>query len=484
MAFIAIAMIFDDVLMKDHNLGRLFDEAAAVFAIALSEATLRGMRLRLPTLYRVPFYLGLALVFLYPVALAPWLDHPALPWAIFGFSPATGLIALSLLPAVRGGPAYVAKTGAPWGWPLYPWSLFVVLGLGLAARSASLCWSMQAPSFPELGQSVFRPYFLVPLGLAVSVLVLELGLVTRSLVTTRLALTMPAGLLVLAMLGHGSGPHSVSGRFLEDFTARLGGTPLYLSLLAAIAFYSLASLRRVPSASSWLTLSLAALSVIAPQTLTFAGPSSPRPAPLWAAAALQGLLALRNPTSARLMAASALAACSVAVGPVPPLGLATGPALALNLTIASFLAIGAFFRDGLARFLQTLALVALPLASLRALNMFPTASPGLERALLQSYPLIAASAALVYGLWLRHRPSLASSALSLGLWTLAVGGRSYAQLRTVVAGLDQITLGLAFFALAALVSLAKSGVLPLWLAGLRKRVHQLPGENCHEINGP
>jgi hypothetical protein len=477
-AFVAIAMLFDDVLIKDHNLGRLFNEAAALFAIALSEATLRGMRLRLPPLYRIPYYLSLALIFLYPVALVPWLDRPGDPrlsWAIFGFSPAAALTALTLLPAIRRGPAYVARTGAPWRWPLYPWSLFVILGLGLVARSASLCWSMQAPSFPELGQSVFRPYFLVPLGLAVSVLVLELGLVSRSPVTTRLALTMPAALLVLAMLGHEPGALSVSGRFLENFTTHLGGTPLHLTLLAAIAFYSVASLRQVPSASAWLTVSLATLSLTAPETLTLADPSSPQPAPLWAAAALQGLLALRNPTSARLAIASALSACAVSVSPIPPMALASGPTLALNLAIASALAIGAFFRDDLARFLQAAALVALPLASLKALTMLPAAGAGLEQALLQSYPLLAASVALAYGLWLRHRPALASAVLTLIAWASVAGSRGYTQLRPLVAGLDQITLGLASFALAALVSLAKAGVLARWLAGLRKWGHQLPG---------
>ncbi len=298
--FIGIAMIFDEVLMRDRNLGQLCDQGAAVFAILLSEATLRGMRLRLPALYRIPYYLGLALVFLYPAALAPLLDRPGDPnlsWALFGFSPAAGLMALTLLPAIRRGPAYVAKNGVPWRWPLYPWALFVMLGLGLVARAASLCWSMQAPAFPELRQSLFRPYFLVPLGLAVAVLLLELGLVTRSRAAIRLGMAMPAALLALAMVGHGAGLHSVSGRFLDTFTNRLGGTPPYLTLLAATTFYMVACLRRVPSASVWLTFSLVTLSIIGPDTLTLADPSTPRPMPLWAAAALQGLLALPRPTS-------------------------------------------------------------------------------------------------------------------------------------------------------------------------------------------
>ncbi len=476
--FVGIAMIFDEVLMRDRQLGRLCDLGAAVFAIALSETTLRGMRLRLPALYRIPFYLGLALLFLYPVPLVPLLDRPGnlrLSWALFGFSPAAGLIALTLLPAIRRGPSYVAKTGTPWRWPLYPWALFVILGLGLVARALSLCWSMQAPAFPELRQSLFRPYFLVPLGLSVSILILELGLVTRSRAAVRFGLSMPVGLLILAMLGHGTGPFSVSGRFLDAFTTRLGGTPTYLTLLATIVFYAVASIRRIPSSSVWLTLGLVALAFIGPETLTLAEPSAPRPVPLWAASVFQAVLALRSPNSGRWMVVSVLASVAVSVSPMPPVsGLPTGPILGLHLAIAAALVIGSTFHDGLAKFLQVAGLAALTLASLSALTMVPNAGSGLERALLRAYPLFSASLAIAYAYGMTYRPALVSAALSFGGWLSVVGRRGYAELRPSVAGLDQISLGLAFFALAALISLAKAGVLARWLITIREWARQPP----------
>ena len=98
------------------------------------------IRLRLSGWYRVAYYLVLALSFLYPLALAPFLsspESPALQWALFGFSPLAGLALLPLVWAAQDGREYVANNGSPWCWPLYPWSLFVVLAGGLAVRSSA-----------------------------------------------------------------------------------------------------------------------------------------------------------------------------------------------------------------------------------------------------------------------------------------------------------------------------------------------------------
>jgi hypothetical protein len=126
----------------------------------------------------------------------PLVDRPpreALQWGLFGFSPAAGLVALTLRPAIRRGPEYVAHNGSPWRWPWYPWSLFVFLTLGAVARSYLLCWSMQRVERSEPERLIFGPYFLVPLGLAVAVLVLELGLVAGSRGVLRVALGLPLG---------------------------------------------------------------------------------------------------------------------------------------------------------------------------------------------------------------------------------------------------------------------------------------------------
>src|SRR5262249_31386413 len=132
-----------------------------------------------PAWYRVPYYLILVLFFLYPLALSTLASDPrseALMWGLFGFSSFAGLAFLTLLPAVRRGPECVRDNGSPWRWPLYPWVLFGVLGLAVPARAFLLCWSMQPLDGADRDRLVFGPYFLVPFGLAVAVLLLEAGL--------------------------------------------------------------------------------------------------------------------------------------------------------------------------------------------------------------------------------------------------------------------------------------------------------------------
>ncbi len=87
-----------------------------LFAVAVSEGLLRGTGLRLPAWFRVPYYLVLALFFLYPLAISRFVDDPhgeAMMWGLFGFSSAAGLVFLTLLPAIRRGPDYVRRQRQP-----------------------------------------------------------------------------------------------------------------------------------------------------------------------------------------------------------------------------------------------------------------------------------------------------------------------------------------------------------------------------------
>ena len=91
--FLATSVTFDEVLARDPARGIACYLGGLLFAVAVSEGILRGVRLSLPPLFRGPYYLLLALFYLYPVAIVPLLDWPrseALSWALFGFSPAAG----------------------------------------------------------------------------------------------------------------------------------------------------------------------------------------------------------------------------------------------------------------------------------------------------------------------------------------------------------------------------------------------------------
>lgn len=461
--FLGISMIFDDILMRDRRLGLVGDVGGAAFAMALSEALLRGMRLRLPILFRLPYHLVLALTFLYPVALSPLLDRPddpGLPWALLAFSTVAALVMLTLLPAIRRGPGYVRDNGSPWAWPLYPWSLFLIVFLGLCVRAMTLCWSMHAPGFPEIRESIFGLYFLNPLLLAGAWLLLEIGLVSRLRAVQNLALTVPPMAVVLALAAHGTG--DVSQRFLGDVTDRLGGSPLFLTLLASCAFYGLAAWRRVPAGLGWLTAGLAALAAVGPSTRTLAELTAPQSWPLWTLTALHAARAWERPTSARMLVVSVFAAVAATLDLAPPWGAPARAGLALHLVMASALMIGLTSRDDLARFAQATALMLLALGSLVMLAAGPGMGPALAPEVPRAYPLLAASVALAYASVTHLRLAYASAATSLGLWFAFVGWGVYRQWRQVVVGLDHITWGLAFFALAALISLAKAGVLARW----------------------
>ena len=286
--FLATSVTFDELLVLDPDRGAWFYAGGLVFSVAVTEAVLGGIRLKLPVGFRLPYYLTLGLFFLYPVFLTPVLNEPhseELMWGLVGFSPAAGLMFLTLLPAIRRGPGYIRDNGSPWPWPYYPWSLFVFLAVAVAGRSFLLCWSLHLLGGSNRIELIFGPYFLVPFGFAIAMLVLELGVVAGSRVTTSVAMALPIGLAVLAGVGHR--PDSIYHEFLAIFTDRLGGTPLYLTLAAAGGFYLYAWLRGIALAPEGLTAALIALAFVRPATLSLDDAGFVSEMPLIAAWALQ-----------------------------------------------------------------------------------------------------------------------------------------------------------------------------------------------------
>jgi hypothetical protein len=286
--FLATSVTFDELLVTDPARGALLNAAGLAFAVLVTEVVLHGIRLRLPAGFRVPCYLALGLFFLYPVALAPVARAPesdALLWGLWGFAPAAGLVFLTLLPAVRRGPGYVRGNGSPWPWPFYPWSLFVFLAVAVCGRAFLLCWSMHLLDGGRADDLVFGPYFLAPFGLAVALVVLELGLVSRHRPTQVAALLLTLGLVPLSGVGLGESP--VAAEFLTRYADRLGGTPLFVALLAAGGFALVAWVRRVPLAADAVTVVLLGLAVVGPDTLRLADAHTPAKVFLAAAWAVQ-----------------------------------------------------------------------------------------------------------------------------------------------------------------------------------------------------
>ena len=171
---LAISVCFDDALASNPSSGIWYYVAGFLFTAVVSESVLFGMPLRLPAVFRIPYYLIVALFFFYPVLLSPLIPHPDDPrlhWGLFAFSSAAGLAFLTLLPAARRGPHAIAENAAPWPWPWYPWILFGVLALGVLGRAYYLCISLH---FVVGDDSIFETYFWVPFLLVLNVLLLEL----------------------------------------------------------------------------------------------------------------------------------------------------------------------------------------------------------------------------------------------------------------------------------------------------------------------
>jgi hypothetical protein len=470
--FLATSVTFDEVLVLTPEGGFVCYLGGLLFAVAVSEGLLRGMRLRLPAWFRAPYYLILALFFLYPLLLAPLVDRPdseALMWGLFGFSPAAGLVFLTLLPAARRGPDCVRANGSPWRWPLYPWTLFGVLALAVPARAFLLCWSLHLLDGDDRDGLIFGPYFLVPFGLAVTVLLLEAGLASSRRGVLAAALAAPAGLAALALLGHRDDP--IYREFLGTFTARLGGSPLGVTLVASAGFYAYAALRRVPWATEALTAALAALA-FSPD------PLAPRPVPLLAAALSQLALGIDRHNAWRCLLGTAglvaLAALPGEADAAPWRWL-----LAFHLALGGLLLIGAAFDDPLGRFLRRAGAALVLPACLVTLVGFVEPPPGLPWWAAPAYPLIMTGLLAGYGLLLGERFSLGVAGLILACWLAGAGWWGYRLLRQVVSGLDYLALSLVLFALAVLVSLGKSGALSRGIALAWDEVRcllGLPGE--------
>src|SRR5207249_1286572 len=128
---------------------------------------------------------------------------------------------------------------------------------------------------------IFGPYFLVPFGLALTVLVLEMGIVSQHRGLLGTAMSAPVGLIALALVGHRDEP--LYTEFLSLFTTRIGADPVFCTLVAVAAFYGYALVRRVAWSVEALTATLTALAFVHPDILNDPTPGN-QPAPLILAA--------------------------------------------------------------------------------------------------------------------------------------------------------------------------------------------------------
>jgi hypothetical protein len=301
---ISISVCFDDALAK-RLLGASSLVGGLAFSVLISETLLLGAGIRLRFWFRLPYYLLLGLFFLYPICLTPLIgttnDQP-LHFALLGFPLAVGVVLLTLLPAIRRGAEYVRESRTPWRWPLYPWTLFGLLVACACFRTYFLCASF----------SMFNIYgfcFLSPILFAVALLIHESGVVAGNRGLQRFALVIPLLLVVVNLAGTGMAG-STSNYFLHALAARLGAMPPFITLVAALAFYGVAAVRRLPFALGALSGAVALFSVVGPPTSNLESLQQPWGLPL----VLVSLLAAAISAKQRCLSTATFAAACGLLG--------------------------------------------------------------------------------------------------------------------------------------------------------------------------
>jgi hypothetical protein len=465
--FFMLSASLDVVLLAAPLLGTSLLAAGLLFAIGLSESLLRTLRIGLAARYRWPYYAMLGLLFLHPVITA-WIScyalYSARTLAIYGFPALAAIALLTLLPAARTRADEEPASGTPWPWPMYPWSLFVFLTVGFAIRS----WWVTISFETARGEDpCFRPFFLLPIVLAWSALLLEMGKARENLVTQGVGLALPLLGLILGFPGEGSTKLEAS---LYSGLAGSVGSPPQLAIWSLLAFYAWAWLRKTAVAEVFVIGLALFASVIGRQTFDWQTLAQPQPLVLAFVAGSVLALAVSRKSTWRAVICGLMAVAAARYS-----GAQVGSGLWFwqwHAPLLAFLAIAAVFNDDFARFLRQLAWRVAPALAIAAAVVYPWVMPGMTESALASY--LALLLCVSIALWQREKevPALGASFLTLAANLLAHLRHLYLVLgQTILAdGLPWLTAGLTLVTLAFLISLLKMGLWP-WTVRWLERVN-------------
>ncbi|MCA8988964.1 MAG: hypothetical protein KDA78_15055 [Planctomycetaceae bacterium] len=373
--FLGISVSMDDLFVKlsTPEEGFLLAITGLGFSSLMTEAVLWLTGIRLGGLYRFPFYLFLGLFFFTPWWLSPEM-HPrdvrSTELLLTLFPVAIAMILLSLLPAVWRGPAYCRKNGTPWRFPLYPWSMFVFLIVAGLIRSYALCLTFGPTGpiwrpLPSGGSgivfaTIWGTWFWVPIFLAILILLLEGGVVTRSQKLIDKTVLLAPGVLLLAF------PWGHSRVFVQHWQriSEMTGSPLWLTVILLLAFFVWARYRQARFAHIGFFGSLLLLTRIGPETNSI---QTLQTFQIWPIMPL-GLLLLfqyyRQKSSGYLFAGLACLTWIPALFSQDWLALQAGREMAWGMAWLSCFILGILYRDefsSLLRFIASMSLVYLML---------------------------------------------------------------------------------------------------------------------------
>jgi hypothetical protein len=477
--FVAISVSFDKLVLTNSVTMTQVMLVGLAFALGLSEVVLRGLGIRLPMLFRGPFYLMLALFFVYPLLMMHWLDgvgesdpqksFDRTLWGIFFFPTVAGAITLTLLPAVWKGPAYVAENGTPWRWPLFPWSLFVILGAAIVLRAYYL--SISFHPFPGTA-SAFGVYFLVPFLLSVCLVVFELGRSAGRPMVETIALAAPLALLWFTLPGTDHTP--VYEQFLKMYMHQ-AGSPVLMTWWGLLGLYFYGWLRGARLAQAGVVGLLLIGSVFGMRTVDVHSLRFPALELLFTATLVVVLDAILRPRhSARWFAVAVTIVGTLTAAFWDTPFVAYAGAAPIHLLLGAVLMLGLVFRDAFARVLRHAGSLGLAAAGVACL-VYDRTAHDLHASLVAAY-LIALSI-VAWGYWytLRGRLQLFAACVVTSCWLANTGLLTIGLLRRVrhPAGPLLVLAGAVSFLVAAAISLMKAGVWPRVIAS-SKQVDESP----------
>ena len=330
-----------------------------------------------------------------------------------------------------------------------------MIALGVGVRCYSLCVSFH---YVNGSRTIFGPYFLIPIALAVGLVWLEIGIAARRRSVMLAASLTPVLLVYLATTGHRYEP--VYMTFLGTFRHTLGGTPFYETTVFSVLFLAYAVLRRAPAGWDLLSAALVVLAAVGPRSLDWSELVPLRPLPLAAAGIVLGIEGWRQSHSFRAFLAGILLAIAGTRSSVSIWPSADWAVTALQLLIVSWMAVGALFNDWMGRFSRSCACAGLLAMGTATGLRYPLIVNSLPAAAVPWYPPVIAILSFAFGRRFHDLRYFASAAAAAAAWSGHSGMQSYQQLRRAVVGLDQIAYGLLFFVVATSISLNKAGIWP------------------------
>jgi hypothetical protein len=462
---VALASSFDRVCLDDDGLALRLLATGGCFSILVSELTVRALGVRLPWGYRGPFYLQLALLFGYP----GWLGHLSLEdqteqlaWGVMGFGTLAAGAMLLLAPAARRQGRDVAVNGTPWSWPLYPWSLFVIVGVGFTLRTIAISFSFESTKGFMSG---FQAYFLVPLVYVWLLLWFES-------VSGRPAAWLPAmAPLVLVALALPGSPATVAEMRYLALLRGAAGSPVQIVLWLLVAHFAYVWMRGVRWGEWGLLGALCGLAIVDERSLRWDGLAEELN--LWPLVVAGVVFAVR--AGVVRSAARVWLTWGVVVGGASYLLGETALVdhwgyLPVHLLVIGLMLVGAFAWDRASRWMARYAAELLVAAGIVAATGYRLLFPDVPAGVHAAYELALAGVALVY--WWRQRrfADLVASGACAGLAAaLAVEEVIGAGLRNLLPrGNAWVAAGLACFIAGLVVSLVKGGQVRRLRRGLMR----------------